>query len=46
MKQISTRDQMTQKLKTIGHCTAFNNAVQSALKGIKNCKFKTTLTRN
>ena len=25
MRQLSTRDQMTQKLKTIGHRTAFNN---------------------
>ena len=25
MRQLSTRDQMTQKLTTIGHCTAFNN---------------------
>ena len=25
MRQLSTRDQMTQKLTTIGHHTAFNN---------------------
>ena len=25
MRQLATRDQMTQKLTTIGHCTAFNN---------------------
>ena len=25
MRQLFTRDQMTQKLTTIGHCMAFNN---------------------
>ena len=49
MKQLSTRDQMTQKLTTIGHRTAFNNEQSPyrivSYKRPRNDKCKTIKTR-
>ena len=42
MRQLSTKDQMTQKLTTIGHCTAFYN--EQILSHIVS--YKSHLTRN
>ena len=49
MRQLSTRDQMTQKLTIIGHSTAFNNEKSSyckvSYKRPRNDKCKTIQTR-